>query len=309
MIRNPFQRNITRHCQLLLCLIVIASILSCGPNQKAKEQALKQKEKAERKAYQEALKVGVLPTLDCLPIYLMCDSMLYDSAHADIRYVKFTSQMDCDTAIVGGSVTISVSDQVRVNYLKSKGTYLRYLTSTNAYWDLYVNKAEKIDSLSQLGDKIIAMTRFSITDRLTSHVIKKAKTKKHILSVQINDVDIRMRMLNNNEIDAAWLTEPYATQARLAGHKKWYSSSDIPANAGVFAYNAESLNKLPHSEQQMQEFVSAYNKAVELINKRGAVYYSDLLTKYFHASSNTIMNLPKIHFAPVDNNVYPIKAL
>lgn len=309
MTRIPFQQNKTIIFQVLLCCIAVASMLSCGPSQKTKEQQIKQKEKAERKAYQEALKVGVLPTLDCLPIYLMCDSMLYDTAHADIRYVKFTSQMDCDTAIVGGSVAISVSNQVRVQRLKSKGTYLQYLTSTNAYWDLYVNKTEKIDSLSQLGDKIIAMTRYSITDRLTTHVIKKAKTKKHILPVQINDVDIRMRMLNNNEIDAAWLTEPYATQARLAGHKKWFSSSDIPANAGVFAYNAETLNELPHSEEQMKEFVQAYNKAVELINKRGIVYYSDLMYKYLHASSNTIMNLPKIRFAPVDNNVYPIKAL
>lgn len=294
---------------MLFVWLIAIGLLSCGPSQEAKEQALKQKAKAERKAYQDAFKVGVLPTLDCLPIYLICDSMLYDTAHADIRYVCFTSQMDCDTAIVGASVVVSVSDQVRVNYLRSKGSNLRYLTSTNAYWDLYINKNETVDSLPQLGDKIIAMTRHSVTDRLTNHVIKKAKTKKHILPAQINDVDIRMRMLNNNEIDAAWLTEPYATEARLAGHKKCFSSNDIPAHAGVFAYNAVALSQLPRGQEQLKEFTQAYNKAVELINKRGVVYYSSLIVKYLHADRKTISSLSKIRFAPIDPNVYSMKTL
>ena len=51
---------------------------------------------------------------------------------------------------------------------------------------------------------MIAMTRHSATDYLSTLVIDSVKTKYDVYRVQINDLNIRLRMLLNNEMDAAW---------------------------------------------------------------------------------------------------------
>ena len=51
-----------------------------------------------------ALKIAVMPTLDCLPLYLMKDHQLYDTAQLDLRLKFFTAQMDCDTALLNRRV-------------------------------------------------------------------------------------------------------------------------------------------------------------------------------------------------------------
>lgn len=40
--------------------------------------------RADHEAYEAAFKVGVMPTMDCLPIYLLKDSLLYDTTKVDI---------------------------------------------------------------------------------------------------------------------------------------------------------------------------------------------------------------------------------
>ncbi len=73
---------------------------------------------------------------------------------------------------------------------------------------------------------MIAMTRHSATDYLSTLVIDSVKTKYDVYRVQINDLNIRLRMLLNNEMDAAWMPEPYATQARMAKHVALADSRD-----------------------------------------------------------------------------------
>ena len=44
---------------------------------------------------------------------------------------------------------------------------MHYLTDTNLKWQLIADKDSKLKQLSDLSDKIVAMTRFSGTDLLT----------------------------------------------------------------------------------------------------------------------------------------------
>ena len=73
--------------------------------------------------------------------------------------------MDCDTAMIGGSVQAAFSDLVRTERLKHRNKVLmHYLTDTNLNWQLIADKDSKLKQLSDLSDKIVAMTRFSGTD-------------------------------------------------------------------------------------------------------------------------------------------------
>ena len=87
---------------ILYCCVLVLSVLmitSCSDD-KEKAEISKAKAKAEREKYNAALKIGVMPTMDCLPIYLLKDSNMYDSTKVDIRLKVFIAQMGCDTALV-----------------------------------------------------------------------------------------------------------------------------------------------------------------------------------------------------------------
>lgn len=280
---------------------IVASLLAmagCGPSDAERKAAQRQRQEAERKAYQQAFKVGVMPTLDCLPLYLLHDSVLYDTTRADIRLVRFTAQMDCDTAMTGQSVDACVTDLVRAQRLRRHGTPLRWFATTNAYWNLYAGKQEKVDSISQLCDKIIAMTRYSATDYLTGIVLHRAKLKRPALRAQINDVLIRAQMAVSNELDAFWFTEPMATKMRLDGCRMLFSSQELALHPGVIALVDTRTADPQRKATQREELRKAYDRAVALINKNGLVYYSDLIIKYMGVDSKTVMNLPKLTFEP-----------
>lgn len=258
-----------------------------------------------------ALKIAVMPTLDCLPLYLMKDHQLYDTAQLDLRLKFFTAQMDCDTALLNRRVEGSISDLVRTERMKKRGLQLDYLTATNAYWQLYSNRKARLKHLNQLGDKMIAMTRFSATDYLTDLTLDTVKTRARVYRVQFNNVFIRLDMLLNNEIDALWLTEPQATKARILDNPMLRDSRDFRLSLGVLALRHAGVAD-KRRKMQLNAFVKAYNAACDSINQNGLQHYADLLRKYCKADDKTITALPKLRFqhitAPKSSDIRAAKS-
>ena len=282
-------------CINYLLLLVALMVVSCGKSDKELQAERQAKMQAEREAYQKAYKIAVMPTMDCLPAYLLKDSLLYDTAKVDIRLCRFNAQMDCDTAMIGGSVQAAFTDLVRAERLKHRSKVLmHYLTDTNLNWQLIADKESKLKKLSDLSDKIVAMTRYSGTDLLTDMVVKKAKPKSQVFRVQVNDVLVRLAMLQNHEIDAYWFAEPQITKALAGDNNALFNSQDAGVHLGVVAV----MDKVRRQEEETA-FASAYDKAVELINKNGVKYYSALIQKYMKVDEAVVRSLPDIKYTKI----------
>ncbi len=277
--------------------MILATLLfcACGETEEAKRMRTKTEQEKLRAEYESAFKIGVMPTLDCLPVFLLKDSLFYDSTKVDIRLKMFNAQMDCDTALIGGSVQGSVTDIVRAERLITKGTSVSPEIATSAYWQLIANKKSRLKDLSQLSDKMVAMTRYSATDMLTDLVVKRGKTKYPLYRVQINNVFIRLEMLRNNEIDAVWLTEPQATQARCLGNNVLMDTQKELMQLGVFAFRDKDISQ-PKRAKELEAFKRAYDNACDSINKYGIKHYSPLIEKYMSVDKETIKKLPNIKF-------------
>lgn len=280
---------------LVVYIFLLALFSSCGQSFDEQKRISKAEKQREQKEDSLALKVAVLPTLDCLPLFLAKEKQWFDTLHVDVRLRPFTAQMDCDTAFVGGSVEGMVSDLVRTERLKREGVALTYLTSTNAYWQLVTNRKARIKKVNQLGDKMVAMTRYSATDNLTDNALHGVKTSSMVFRVQINDVNVRLAMLLNNEMDAVWLTEPQAAIARQNGCPMIYDSRDTKHNYGVIAFRAFSKADT-RRKAQLEKFVEAYNRACDSLDNNGLLRYADVLQKYYKLTTNEIKNLPKVKF-------------
>ena len=278
-----------------LLILAVLTFVSCGKSDKELQAERQAQKLAEREAYQKAYKIAVMPTMDCLPAYLLKDSLLYDTAKVDIRLCRFNAQMDCDTAMIGGSVQAAFSDLVRTDRLKHRNKVLmHYLTDTNLNWQLIADKDSKLKQLSDLSDKIVAMTRFSGTDLLTDMVVKKAKPKYQVFRVQVNDVLVRLAMLQNHEIDAYWFAEPQITKALSADNNSLFNSEDAGVHLGVVAI----MDKVRRQDEEAA-FAAAYDKAVEQINKNGVKYYSALIQKYMKVDESVVRALPDIKYTKI----------
>ena len=278
-----------------LLILAVLTFVSCGKSDKELQAERQAQKLAERETYQKAYKIAVMPTIDCLPAYLLKDSLLYDTAKVDIRLCRFNAQMDCDTAMIGGSVQAAFSDLVRTERLKHRNKVLmHYLTDTNLNWQLIADKDSKLKQLSDLSDKIVAMTRFSGTDLLTDMAVKKAKPKYQVFRVQVNDVLVRLAMLQNHEIDAYWFAEPQITKALAADNNSLFNSEDAGVHLGVVAI----MDKVRRQDEEAA-FAEAYDKAVEQINKNGVKYYSALIQKYMKVDESVVRALPDIKYTKI----------
>ena len=276
--------------KIVWIIVIICLVVGCGQSyEETKRITRAQRMKAMRED-SAALKVAVLPTLDCLPIFLAEDHEMFDTA-VDIRLKQFTAQMDIDTALAKRRVEVGVSDLVRVERMKKQGDSLRYLTSTNAYWQLVTNRTARIFDLKHLDDKMLAMTRYSVTDLLGDLAVDSAKLKtERVFRIQINDVNVRLKMLENNEMDALILTEPQAAVARMLKHKVLMDTRQMDMKMGVIVSQWKGMNDETRAKQ-LRAFVRGYNKACDSINQFGIAHYAPLIAKYCHVKSEAVQHI------------------
>lgn len=279
-----------------MLLIALAVAAGCGPSYEEVKKQTAAEQKRLDKEDSAALKIGVTPTLDCLPIYVAKECGLFDSTKADVRLKAFTSNIDCDDALRKGRIEGCATDIVRGQYMKHKGTDIDYVAATNAYWQLISNRTARIRRLSQLNDKMVAMTRYSATALLADYATDSAKLRsEEVFKIQINDVDLRLRMLLGNEMDAMLLTEPQATTARLYKNPVLMDSRDKDMRFGVIAFNGKAMDD-EQRRKQLNVFVKGYDSACDSINKNGLKHYADVLKKYYKLDDRTINALPKMKF-------------
>ena len=244
----------------LIWIIAIICVVGCGQSYEETKRITRAQRLKMLKEDSAALKVAVLPTLDCLPIYLAKDHQLFDTV-VDIRLKKFTAQMDIDTALTNSRVQLGVTDLVRAERMKKEGADLEYLAMTNAYWQLITNRVARITDLKHLDDKMLAMTRYSVTDMLGELAVDSAKLKpEQVFRIQINDVNVRLKMLENNEMDALLMTEPQAAQARLLKHKVLLDSRKMDLQMGAIVMQGKGMDD-KNRKRQMEVFIKGYQAA------------------------------------------------
>jgi NitT/TauT family transport system substrate-binding protein len=269
-------------------LLVLAG---CGQSYEETKRLSREQRKKLAREDSAALKIAVMPTLDCLPLFIAKDHQLFDTI-VDIRLKCYTAQMDCDTAMMRGRVEGVVTDLVRAERMIHSGTPMKYVASTNAYWLLISNRKQRITQLKHLDDKMLAMTRYSVTDFLGDLAVDSAKLKtERVFRIQINDVNIRLKMLENNEMDALFLTEPQATQALLGKHKILLDTRQEDIRMGVIAFRTKGMDD-QNRKKQMEVFLKGYNAACDSINKFGVRHYKDVIRKYYSVSEPALKQLP-----------------
>lgn len=286
--------------KLLIGMVVALLIVGCGQSYDETKRLKQEKRTRELREDSAALKVAVMPTLDCLPLYVAEEREMFDTI-VDIRLKCYTAQMDCDTALQRGRVEMAVSDLVRAERMKgvrrqksgvSRNMTIGYVTATNAYWLLIGNRNQRITNLSHLDDRMLAMTRYSVTDLLGDLAVDSAKLKtERVFRIQVNDVNVRQDMLENNEMDALLMTQPQVTQALLLKHHVLLDTRQLDMQMGVIVEDSVVMSH-PNRQRQREVLIKGYNMACDSLNHFGVKHYSDIIRKYYKLSEQALRQLP-----------------
>lgn len=285
--------------RILYIVLAIVLLASCSESYEEKQRISRAERARLAREDSAALKIGVLPTMDCLPLYVAKERRLFDTLGVDIRLKPFNSQIDCDAALLKGQLEGTVTDLVKTEGMKKKGTPLRYATATQARWQLVANRLSRITEMKQLTDKMVAMARFSATHLLAELCVDSAHLKRDdVFLIQINDPNICLKMLQNNELDAMLLPEPQATSARIWKNPVLFDTEKRDIRLGVIAFREKVLTG-KERKRQYAAFLKGYNAAVDSINKYGISAYAPLVKQYMKVDDQTIRQLPKIKYTHI----------
>ena len=212
-----------------------------------------------------AIKLGVLPTMECLPFYYADSIGLFDSLGVNVYLVTFDAAMDADTAFVNGKIDGIVTDLVKACIWQGQGdTAMVAMVGELRMWLITAPKARLLKAES-LREKIIGITRHSAVDYFADKILESVKLQSIDLNKpQINNIRIRGLMVDQDQMDGAILPEPYASEAVARGARRLNGTEEMKvANLMCVLFN-DSIHQA--RKREIENIRSVYDQAVTALN-------------------------------------------
>lgn len=236
-----------------------------------------------------AIKLGVLPTMECLPFYYADSIGLFDSLGVNVHLVTFDAAMDADTAFVNGKIDGIVTDLVKACIWQGQGDTAKVaMVSELRMWLITAPKARLLKAES-LREKIIGITRHSAVDYFADKILESVKLQSIDLNKpQINNIRLRGLMVDQDQMDGAILPEPYASEAVARGAKRLNGTEEMKvANLMCVLFN-DSIYQA--RKREIENIRSVYDQAVAALN-------ADTL-------SNMLEYIPKEHRTAMPDTLF-----
>lgn len=199
-----------------ICIALCSLLLALSCESEASRQRAASAVRAEaRRADSAALKVAVLPTVDCLPIVVADSLHLFDSLGVDVRLRPKHAFCDCRHALARRTVEVAVLDSALLAAMNAaEPDAFSARMPLNGTLTVFTSRKSRITRAEGLADKIVAADREGMSHEVAVQTAPKA------FHVQVEDLAIRLDMLRTGNVDAAVLPQPFADRARRLGAKQ-----------------------------------------------------------------------------------------
>lgn len=247
-----------------------------------------------------ALNIMCTPTLESLPFYHALESGLCDSLDLSLGIVTQYSQMDIDSIMRRTkNVDGAVMDTYRLAYYTKTKHPIPVRESIKLYgaWRLVTSANQRVKDVDKLKKHIIAASRYDTSSTILEKILGGKKLGlSDIYLAQINDYSLRTNMLDENQVDASILPEPYATLAISRGHRAVWSDNLVQTQSLCFRTKALD-DKRKH--QQIELLRKVYNMAVLDLNSHGTHAADSALIKTYRLPKEVIDTLRLPEYRPL----------
>ena len=235
------------------------------------------------------LRVGVLPTLEALPIYYAQQAGICDSLGVRIEILPYVAQFDCDTALLNNAVDVCMMDRIRFAYYLGKGHQLSALLNIDTRYALVASKDLEAKKVSDLYNRTIAISRHSGAETFCLQELSNAGLKREDAHYpQINDLWLRADMLTNRQVDAAVLPHLQTIGAELQGHTVLKGPEALQEAKMQLVFPSNSAKKA-----ELNKLVKAYELGETAIDNQGVSICRNILINDYKLPASQVDSLIK----------------
>lgn len=218
------------------------------------------------------IKVGILPILDSLPIYVALDKGYFKDKGIEVEIIHCASAAERDQLMAAGALDIIINDLIalalfnkdRINLVATRYAMLPQKDHPQFY--ILSSKKSKINHPKGLKNVPIGISEATIIHYVTERLLERNGLKKEeIRFIPIQRIPDRLSALERGEIDAATLPDPLAILAMMKGAVLILDDSKEKSFSGsIYSVRKEFLEK---NLQAIKAFLLSINKAIDDINK------------------------------------------
>ena len=214
------------------------------------------------------LRIGALPVLNMVPLYVAQQAGYFDEAGVVVEIVDYASGADAQAAVIAGEIDGFQADLVSALKVNAGGgdvRVVRHVGITNIpFISIVAGRDSGIESMEELAGGRIGLSLNTIIQYMTDTLLTSAGVDAGgVEYVDVPGIWNRTQRLVDGEISAATLPELYATSALQYGGKVLIDDAAVD-------YVPESLNiraeTLAEKGEAVRAFLAAYERAVDTIN-------------------------------------------
>ncbi len=215
------------------------------------------------------LRIGVLPVIDTLPLYVAEEEGLFDQEGIDVQLVEFNSALERDAAFTAGSIDGYFGDLINTLVLRKnmdvKVVTVDYRTNPdNRMFAILASPNSGITDITQLNGTAIATSVASISEYFMIEMLSANGITDDVTVEQVPAIPIRFSSLLSDQIKVAVLPEPFVTRAIGDGAILLTDDRTINTTATVIALRGDRISQDP---QAAENFLRAYNASVAKVNE------------------------------------------
>ena len=246
---------------MMLCMGVVSVGCSGGTDVKSDQAANTNKSSANQV---DSLKIGVLRTIDSLPIYMADEKNYFTENGVKVELVEFGSASDQSKAIESGAIDGMMTDMVVQHLLQKGGTDMRTVTTslgaTKADGKFLVVASEDsgVEDIGDVKGKTVAISENTMMEYLVD---------SYMSELNIPSLSLRLETLLANKVDMAILPDPMGDLSLTKGCKSIINDTELDNNysSTVIAFRKEVIDSKPDA---VASFVKGFNQAIDRINEK-----------------------------------------
>lgn len=225
------------------------------------------------------LKIGVLPVLNTLPLYVAQAEGFYEAEGVQVELINFNSAREQQIAVVAGEIHGLNTDMIVQTLVYNGGTPLvavRHEPIIGNYFSVVASASSGITSIEDLAGASIGIGENTIIEYLTTNMLNTAGlTTDDVNYEEIPEIPRRVQLMATGELGVATLPEPLTTLVTtLQGGSLILSDESVNFVPTVLAFNQETIDADPEA---IEAFLRAYENAVNALNADGEAYRSVML--------------------------------
>jgi len=219
----------------------------------------------------ERLRIGVLPVVDTLPLWVAKELGLFEANGLDVELMSFDSALERDAALQAGKLEGYFGDLLNTVLLIRSGQPIRIVTVAyhtdvdRRMFGLALAPGSDIDRPEHLVQRTIGISRATVIEFLLDRMLTAAGVPKGRIEKQdIKKIPIRMQLLLSGQIAAALLPEPLLSLAESRGARVLLDDRRLDLTETVIALKTNWIETDPG---RLARFRTAYAKSVETIRQ------------------------------------------